>query len=184
MFLLSLKSIFDIMTEVSEIFGYRRGDLHVDLALGLSSLLAGAIFCAAAWNTTFILGLFVVMTLLALYFSIRTLWRYQIQFQFDETGLWEMRSGSTRLSLQWNEIQALRLRYYGSKGQREKGKGTMNLRLQNSRGRKIDFDSGVVNFDKLAVACKNFGTITGTMDGTSAANFESLGSKAFGIGKE
>lgn len=134
-------------------YRYLRSGLHGDLALGVAGLVAGSIFTLAAKETGFIFILFVSITLLALFFTLNTLRRYWIEIKVDEQSVSSFNRGKQQSTLQWSEIAQMKLRFFGSKSQREKGKGTLSLTLIGRNKKKVSFESGLTDFEGLATVC-------------------------------
>lgn len=134
-------------------YRYLRSGLHGDLALGIAGLVAGLVFTLAAQKTGFVFMLFVSITLLALYFTFNTVRRYWIEIQVDEQVITSLNRGTPRSTMRWAEVTQMKLRFFGSKSQREKGNGTLSLTLIGRDKKKISFESGLSDFEDLAIEC-------------------------------
>jgi len=157
-------------------YHYHRPRLHGDLVLGISGLCAGLVFTFAALETRFLFFLFLVVTTLALYFSANSLRRYWIEIQTDDKGIKLLSRGSEKCLIKWSEVKSIKLRFFGSKSQREKGKGTLSLTMTDQNKAKIAFESGLVDFDELARLCfEQTQDSSVEMDAVSVGNFEAVG---------
>lgn len=131
-------------------FRYNRASLHGDLALGLGGLIAGGIFTLAALETRFLLLLFASITVLAVYFTYNSLRRYWIEVEADEESITLFSRERKPVTISWADVATLKLRFFGSKSQREKGKGTLSLMIVDRNKRKITVESGLIDFEDLA----------------------------------
>lgn len=155
---------------------YHRPGLHGDLVLGIASIIAGLIFTVAASETVFLFTLFLLVTLLALFFTWNSLRRYWIEIRTDGEAVVLINRGKEAQKLRWSEVTKMKLRFFGSKSQREKGKGTLSLTLIDQEGRKIAFESGLINFEDLAKTCFDMTRDHAVdIDSVSAQNFQSVG---------
>ena len=157
-------------------YRYKRGELHGDLALGIGGLVAGGIFTMAAWQTTFLLALFLAVTALALYFTYNTVRRYWIEVRTDEQSISLFSRDRKPVIMAWSDVQSMKLKFFGSRSQREKGKGTLTLTLVDRQNKKLSVESGLENFEDLAVfSYDQTRSYAIEIDPVSADNFKAVG---------
>lgn len=143
------------------------------LAIGLGALLS------VEWSF-WIIAIFGSITLLFSYFGLRTLERQLQTVGLSEEGVlfrdWRQRA------LPWDEIEGLRLRFYGTRRQhRRLGEGEdptggfLELRLQ-ARGRKAAMDSTLPGFSLVAWRAAKAARERGlSIDPVTAGNLLTLG---------
>ena len=118
----------------------------------------------------------VVMTLgaaalLFLVYFARTVCRQLTHIELDETGIRAM--GPLGALIRWEDLRALRLDFYSTRGDREGG--WMQLRLRDAR-RTIRIDSEVDGFAELAAAAAaEAQRRSADLDLTTRANLELIG---------
>ncbi|HLX80513.1 MAG TPA: hypothetical protein VKS43_08010 [Burkholderiales bacterium] len=109
--------------------------------------------------------------LLFLVYFARTVCRQLTHIELDETGIRAL--GPLGAPIRWEDLRALRLDYYSTRGDREGG--WMQLRLRDAR-RTIRIDSEVDGFAELAAAAAAEARRRGAdLDLSTRANLELLG---------
>jgi len=143
------------------------------LAIGLGVL------AYAAWNA-WILAIFGGLSLLFLYFGLRTLERQIQRIALNEEGLFVRDWRERRLA--WRNLKRVRLRFYGTRRQHrhqaagdDPTGGFLELRLDGSDGR-VSFDSALPGFALVAWrAAKALREAGGSFDPVTAGNLLTLG---------
>jgi hypothetical protein len=145
----------------------------IGLAIGLGVL------AYAGWNV-WILAIFGSLTLLFLYFGLRTLQRQMQKIALSENGLlvrdWRERA------LPWDRLTRLRLRFYGTRRQHRQQQGGddpsggfLELRLE-APGAQVTLDSALPGFSLIAWrAAKAMREVGGGFDPVTAGNLLTLG---------
>jgi len=107
----------------------------------------GAAFClfvlAAAEPAPLVVWIFGALQVIFLLFGLHTARLHITRVELDEHGLSTNGLNSRRLA--WHQLEQMRLRYFGSKRQRRRGSGSIELTLRGS-GRKMKFDGQVEGF--------------------------------------
>ncbi len=139
----------------------------VGLAVGLGVLLTVP-------ASTVILIVFGGLTMIFLLFALRTLQRHLTQITLDQDGIF--RRDLFSQTLRWQELQDLRLRYFGTHRQhRSGGGGFMQLSLRG-QGRRMKIESDLEGFEDVtrlaAAAAKTNGV---SLDPASAGNLLAMG---------
>mgnify|MGYP003626696624 FL=1 len=113
-----------------------------------------------------------VLVLLFAGFIIRTALRHYTRVAMDDLGLTS--SGIIRKQIAWTDVSKVKMRYYSTK--RDRTEGWMQLKITGQRGRTIEMDSILTDFQsiisKLGTAAVQAGAI---MDETTRANFALMG---------
>ena len=152
-----------------------RGD-YIRGALGTAVGAGGAV--AAGWG---VVGWgFAGLGALFVFFIARTAIRQQTSYQLTEQGL--QRSNTTILfggpagrkaELRWDDLKAIKLRYYSTK--RDKSDGWMQLTL-SAEGRRFGIESTIDGFDDIVAATARAIARNGlTVSDSTLANFAALG---------
>ena len=92
----------------------------------------------------FLVYLFAALTALFAAFAVRTLLRHLTVLEVSDTGV--RAGGPVGASIDWEELQDLRLRYYSTRRDREKG--WMHLKIKG-RHATIRIDSSIEGFDRI-----------------------------------
>ena len=139
----------------------------IGLAVGIGVLATVSI-------SAVILIVFGGITVIFLLFGLRTLQRHLTQITLDQDGIF--RSDLFSQSLRWQDLQDLRLRYFGTHRQhRGSGGGFMQLSLRG-RGRRMKIESDLEGFEdvtRLAAAAARTNGVS--LDPASAGNLLAMG---------
>jgi len=107
----------------------------------------GAIFCLfvllAADPASLVVWIFGALTIIFLLFGLHTARLHITRIELDDLGISTSEINTRTLS--WQQLEQMRLRYFGSKRQRRRGAGSVELTLWGS-GRKMKFDGQVEGF--------------------------------------
>ncbi|MBV6634252.1 MAG: PH domain-containing protein [Alphaproteobacteria bacterium] len=108
------------------------------------------------------------------WFLIRTGMRWPVRVAVSPNGL-SLRNGvGSTETLAWQDLQAVQLRYYSTR--RDRDEGWLQLELSHRSGQKLKLDSNLAEFGTVgeyaAIAAQRHGL---TVDTTSADNFLFLG---------
>ena len=90
---------------------------------------------------------FIALALLFIIYGARTVLRQLTVYNLDDMGIRTM--GGWPAGIAWGELQAMDLRYFSTR--RDRQGGWMHLRLTDSEG-KIGFDSALDGFDAIVAA--------------------------------
>lgn len=105
-------------------------------------------------------------------FIIRTALRHYTRIKMDDLGLTS--SGIMTKQIAWPDISRVKMRYYSTK--RDRTEGWMQLKITGARGRTIEMDSILTDFqsiiNKLGTAAVQ---ASAAMDETTRANFALMG---------
>ncbi len=139
----------------------------IGLAVGIGVLATVSI-------STVILIVFGGLTVIFFLFGLRTLQRHLTQITLDQNGIF--RSDLFSQTLRWQDLQHLRLRYFGTHRQhRSGGGGFMQLSLKG-QGRRMKIESDLEGFEDItrlaAAAAKTNGV---SLDPASAGNLLAMG---------
>ncbi len=140
----------------------------VGLAVGLGVL-------ATVPATPVILVVFGGLTGLFGVFGARTMHRHVIRIEIGEAGI--RSAGLTTRALAWNDLETMRLRYYGTRRQRARndGGGFMQLALRGA-GAALTLESSVEGFEYIAWRAAKAARDNGvSLDPTSAGNLLDIG---------
>lgn len=111
----------------------------------------GAGFCLfvllAADPAPLVLWVFVPLAIIFLLFGLHTARLHITRIEVDDLGISTSEINTRTLS--WQQLDRLRLRYFGSKRQRRRGAGSVELALW-ADGRKMIFDGQVEGFRDIA----------------------------------
>jgi hypothetical protein len=142
-----------------------------DYLRGAAGLAISAGLCALAPNVTAVLVIFGGLGLLFGLFMLQTLQKQRLVLEMSEDGIGK---GPNSAGVKaWQELQALRLRYYALR--RNKPGGWMALRL-DFPGQRIGIDSGIEGFDEIiARAARAARDRPVAMDDVTRANLAALG---------
>ena len=152
------------------VYRYPLPRILADYFLGGSGTLMSAGLVALAPTSKFVLVAFGGLTGLFLLFTIRTALRQRLRIAADADGI--RLSGGWVRSLRWDEVEAVRLRYFSTRRSR-KG-GWMTLTLRGPR-QKIVVDSYLDGFEPLVRQAASIVTLRDLpLDPTSASNFAAL----------
>lgn len=144
---------------------YARGAGGFAAAAGALLLLKPA--AAVAWILAGAAALFLV------YFA-RAVVRHLTQIELDETGV--SARGPLGAAIRWDELRALRLKYYATRSDRSGGWMELDLR---GASRRIAVDSDLVGFDDLARAAAAEAMRRGArLDEGTQANLAVIGGRA------
>ena len=152
-------------------FRYPARALLADYARGAFglSVCAGLIFLVKPAPA--VASLLAAVAILFLVYFARTVCRQLTHIELDETGI--RAKGPLGAPIRWEDLRALRLEYYSTRGDREGG--WMQLRLRDAQ-RTIRIDSEVDGFVELAVAVAAEARRRGAdLDQSTRANLELLG---------
>jgi hypothetical protein len=106
-------------------------------------------------------------------FGIRTALRHATQFEMTETMLNGL--GLLSCSIEWSELDRVRLAYYSTR--RDRRVGWMQLELRSAR-KKVQLDSRIEGFTEVVKASARAAELRGVpLDPATLANFEALGIK-------
>lgn len=111
-------------------------------------------------------------------FGVRTIERHitQVAVSHDEIA----RAALGTRVIPWNQIEKVKLRYYGSRFERRRSSGFMQLTLVGG-GTKLVFESNLEGFDYIVWRAANAARANGVfLDPPSAANMLALGIDADG----
>ena len=137
------------------------------LAVGIGVLATVAI-------STVILIVFGGLTVIFLLFGLRTLQRHLTEITLNQDGIF--RSDLYSQTLRWQDLQQLRLRYFGTHRQhRNGGSGFMQLSLKG-KGRRMKIESDLEGFEdvtRLAAAAARTNGVS--LDPASAGNLLAMG---------
>ena len=138
----------------------------VGLAVGLGVLLSTP-------PSPAIVAIFGSWSALFGYFAYRTIQRNATRVAITDTEICDV-SFRTRM-MAWQDLQWLKLRFFGTRRQAAAEGGFMQLKLKGG-GRSLTYDSGLDGFDYLAWrAAKAIRENGHSLDPTSAGNLLSLG---------
>ena len=144
---------------------------YLRAAIGLA---VGVGVLATVSISTVILIVFGGITVIFLLFGLRTLQRHLTQITLNQDGIF--RSDLFSQSLRWQDLQSLRLRYFGTHRQhRSGGGGFMQLSLKG-RGRRMKIESDLEGFEdvtRLAAAAARTNGVS--LDPASAGNLLAMG---------
>jgi hypothetical protein len=127
------------------VYRYPLSQILADYFLGGSGTAMSGALVALAPRSIFVLIAFGGLTGLFLLFTIRTAIRQRLRIAADADGI-RLTGGWVR-SLRWDEVEAVRLRYYSTRRSRKGGWMTLTLR---GRGQRVSVDSHLDGFEALA----------------------------------
>ena len=139
----------------------------VGLAVGLGVLLTVPI-------STVILIVFGGLTVIFLLFGLRTLQRHLTQITLDQDGI--LRRDLVSQTLRWQDLEYLRLRYFGTHRQQRGGSGGFMQLSLRGQGRRMKIESDLEGFEdvtRLAAAAARTNGVS--LDPTSAGNLLAMG---------
>lgn len=137
----------------------------------------GVAFCLfvllAADPAPLVTWIFGPLGVIFLLFGLHTARLHLTRIELDARGI--STSGVVTRTLSWQQLDRLRLRYFGSKRQRRRGAGSIELALW-SDGRKVKLDGQVEGFRDIAWhALQAARAADLPLDEATADNFLSLG---------
>ncbi len=127
------------------VYRYPLNRILADYFLGGSGAAMSGALLALAPGSEFVLIAFGGLTGLFLLFTMRTAIRQRLRIAADADGI-RVTGGWVR-SLRWDEVEAVRLRYFSTRRSRKDGWMTLTLR---GRGGRLSVDSHLDGFDALA----------------------------------
>ncbi len=139
----------------------------VGLAVGLGVLLTVPI-------STVILIVFGGLTVIFLLFGLRTLQRHLTQITLDQDGI--LRRDLVSQTLRWQDLEYLRLRYFGTHRQQRGGSGGFMQLSLRGQGRRMKIESDLEGFEdvtRLAAAAARTNGVS--LDPASAGNLLAMG---------
>lgn len=152
------------------VYRYPMDRILADYFLGGSGALMSGALVALAPTSPFVLVLFGGLTGLFLLFTIRTAIRQRLRIAADADGI-RLTGGWVR-SLRWDEVEAVKLRYFSTRRSRKSGWMTLSLR---ARGRRVSIDSHLDGFEALV---RRAGEVANArhlvLDPATASNFAAL----------
>ena len=152
-------------------FRYPARALLADYARGAFGLSVCASLIFLVKPAPAVASLLAAVAILFLVYFARTVCRQLTHIELDETGI--RAKGPLGAPIRWEDLRALRLEYYSTRGDREGG--WMQLRLRDAQ-RTIRIDSEVDGFVELAVAVAAEARRRGAdLDQSTRANLELLG---------
>lgn len=138
----------------------------VGLAVGLGLLLS-------APGSPVMIALSGAVMALFLLFAIRTLQRQAMEVTVSDEEI--ATTGLRSARLPWDQLRRLKLRYYGGRRSRDKGKGFMELTLVGGSA-KLRFESSLPAFEEIARRSLTAARASGaSLDPTTLGNLEALG---------
>ena len=152
------------------VYRYPLPRILADYFLGGSGTLMSAGLVALAPTSKFVLVAFGGLTGLFLLFTIRTALRHRLRIAADADGI--RLSGGWVRSLRWDEVEAVRLRYFSTRRSRKGGWMTLTMR---GRGQRVSVDSHLDGFEALARRVAEAAQARNlTLDQTTESNFAAL----------
>jgi hypothetical protein len=150
---------------------YQMRNLWSDYARGMAGMAIGIGGWSLAPDSTHMIVIFGVLTLLFLVFTLRTFVRQQTWVELSDDAISVGRA--RRRALRWRDLDRIRLRYFSTR--RNRGNGWMVMDLRTPSGR-ISLDSAIDGFDAIAARAARAARETGLkLDKSSAANMAALG---------
>lgn len=137
------------------------------LAVGIGVLATVAI-------STVILIVFGGLTVIFLLFGLRTLQRHLTEITLNQDGIF--RSDLYSQTLRWQDLQQLRLRYFGTHRQHRNGSGGFMQLSLKGKGRRMKIESDLEGFEdvtRLAAAAARTNGVS--LDPASAGNLLAMG---------
>ena len=137
------------------------------LAVGIGVLVTVAI-------STVILIVFGGLTVIFLLFGLRTLQRHLTEITLNQDGIF--RSDLYSQTLRWQDLQQLRLRYFGTHRQHRNGSGGFMQLSLKGKGRRMKIESDLEGFEdvtRLAAAAARTNGVS--LDPASAGNLLAMG---------
>ena len=137
------------------------------LAVGIGVLATVAI-------STLILIVFGGLTVIFLLFGLRTLQRHLTEITLNQDGIF--RSDLYSQTLSWQDLQQLRLRYFGTHRQHRNGSGGFMQLSLKGKGRRMKIESDLEGFEdvtRLAAAAARTNGVS--LDPASAGNLLAMG---------
>ena len=150
---------------------YPLANLLPDYLRGGAGLIVGAGGWLLAPDTLHIIVIFGGLTVLFLLFTMRTVARQYTRIEMTEDAI--ISDGTRRLTLHWNDLDRVKLRYYSTR--RNRSGGWMTLKLASGRS-AISVDSNIDGFD--AIAARTARTLIenhAAADDVTLANLAALG---------
>lgn len=145
----------------------------VKAALGLAVSATPLFFVGSI--SVIIFFIFLALTLLFLVFGLRTALRHTMVVEVSDMGV--RATGPLGMTIAWEDLRDVRLRYYSTRRDRERG--WMDLRLK-SRRRTLRIESAIKGFEHIVRRTTDFAPDHGIE--LSAATRANL--KAMGIGEQ
>jgi len=124
---------------------YSLHNLLPDYLRGGAGLIVGAGGWLLAPGVLHIIVIFGGLTVLFLLFTMRTVARQYTRIEMTEDAI--ISDGTRRLTLHWNDLDRVKLRYYSTR--RNRSGGWMTLKLASGRT-AISVDSNIDGFDAIA----------------------------------
>lgn len=150
---------------------YSLHNLLPDYLRGGAGLIIGAGGWLLAPGMLHIIVIFGGLTVLFLLFTMRTVARQYTRIEMTEDAI--ISDGTRRLTLHWNDLDRVKLRYYSTR--RNRSGGWMTLKLASRRS-AISVDSNIDGFD--AIAARTARTLIenhAAADDVTLANLAALG---------
>ena len=115
--------------------------------------------------------IFLVLTLLFLVFGLHVALRHTTVIELSDMGV--QASGPLGMTIAWEDLRNVRLRYYSTRRDRERG--WMDLRLKGRR-RTLRIESAIGEFEQIVRRTTDFATGHGIeLSAATRANLESMG---------
>lgn len=153
---------------------YPRTGILLDYLRAAVGLGVGLVLLLSAPGSPVMIALSGAVMALFLLFAIRTLQRQAMEVTVSDEAI--ATTGLRSARLPWDQLRRLKLRYYGGRRSRDKGKGFMELTLVGGRGPKLRFESSLPAFEDIArrglAAARASGA---SLDPATLGNLESLG---------
>lgn len=167
------------MSQVQDvsIYRYPRRALAGDYLRSAGGVGLGAFALTAAEPALWLLAIFGGLTAIFGYFGMKTAGRQLLRVAVTPEGIYTR--GIARKEILWNDLRALKLRFFGTRRQVKSGSGGfMHLTLNGSR-HKMEFESSIEGFSDIAWhAARALRQNSLTVDPASAGNLLSLGVNA------
>jgi hypothetical protein len=153
------------------VYRYPLNRILADYFLGGSGAAMSGALLALAPGSGFVLILFGGLTGLFLLFTIRTAIRQRLRIAAGADGI-RVTGGWVR-SLRWDEVEAVRLRYFSTRRSRKDGWMTLTLR---GPGGRVSVDSHLDGFEALARRAGEAANARHlSLDPATRSNFAALG---------
>lgn len=146
-----------------------RGD-YIRAAIGAAVSAGGALLSA---GNSYIFGVFAAVTGLFLLFGVRTAWRQRLRYTLDATGLTRIPPLGRPVTVRWDALCRMSMRFYSTR--RDRSQGWMQLNLSGG-GNRISLDSTIDDFDAVArTAARSAAANRIELRSSTLANLEAIG---------
>jgi hypothetical protein len=155
---------------------YPLASLIYDYLRSACGILVGGGIVLLAAPGFWVSAIFLVLVVVFLVFGFRTFKRQHLRLSLTEDAL---RTNASEKTLEWDRLEKMRLRYYGTQRERFKGKGSfLELKLETPEA-KVSLESSLQGFAYLAWRAAKAARENGvTLDPTSAENLRAIGINA------